>query len=58
MLISFHVVTIVRSGVRAAGTLNYVSRPEFCLTSGEIGEQDFFLVAVFASETEIPLAGG
>jgi hypothetical protein len=58
MLVSFDVVAIVRSRVGAARTLNHVSRLDLCLSSGEIGEQNFFLLAVFAGETEIPLAGG
>ncbi len=58
MLVPLDVVAIVRSGVGATRTLNYVSRLELRLPSREIGEQDFFLLTVFAGETEIPLAGG
>jgi len=58
VLVSFDVVAVVRSSVRATRTLNHVRRFDLGLPSREIGEQNFLLLTVFAGETEIPLAGG
>jgi len=58
MLISFDVVAIIRSRVRTAGTLDHVRCLDLGLAAREIGEKNFLLLAVFAGETEIPLAGG
>src|SRR6185369_10201004 len=43
---------------RTARTLDDVSGFDFCLPSREVREENFLFLAVFASETEIPLAGG
>jgi hypothetical protein len=58
VLISLDIVAVVRSGVSTARTLDNVSCLDLGLASGKIGEKNFFLLAVFAGETEIPLAGG
>jgi hypothetical protein len=58
MLVPLDVVAIVRSCVRTAGTLNNVGCFDLGFSVREIGEENFFLLAVFAGETEIPLAGG
>jgi hypothetical protein len=58
VLISFDVVAIVRSRVRAAGTLDNVGGLELSLAAREVSKEDFLLLAVFAGETKIPLAGG
>lgn len=58
MLITFDVVAVVRSRVRTTRTLDHIGGPDLCLASREVGEENFFLLAVFAGETEIPLAGG
>ena len=43
--------------MRTARALDDVSRFDPCLTSRKIREKNFLLLAVLASETEIPLAG-
>lgn len=39
-------------------TLNDIRRFDSGFTAREVGEQNFFFVAVFASEAKIPLTGG
>ena len=58
MLVTFDVVGVIRAGVRTARALNNVSGFNPCLSSGKVREKDFLFLAVFASETEIPLTGG
>jgi hypothetical protein len=58
MLVAFDVIALVRAGVRTARTLNDVSSFDLRLSAREIWEKDLFFFAVFAGETEIPLAGG
>ena len=58
MLVTFDVVRVVRASVRTSGTLDDVSGFDFGLSSREVREENFLFLAVFASETEIPLAGG
>src|SRR6185503_18779082 len=58
MLVTFDVVRVVRACVRTARTLNDVSGFDFGLSSRKVREENFLFLAVFASETEIPLAGG
>ena len=58
MFVTFDVVRVVRACVRTARTLNDVRRFDLCLPSRKVREENFLFLAVFASETEIPLAGG
>ena len=58
MLVTFDVVRVIRACVRTAGALNDVSGFNPGLSSGKVREKDFLFLAVFARETEIPLAGG
>ena len=44
--------------MRTARTLDDVSGFDFCLSSRKIREENFLFLALLASETEIPLAGG
>ena len=57
-MVTFDVVRVVRACVRTARTLDDVSGFDSCLPSRKVREKDFFLMAVFARETKIPLAGG
>ena len=57
MLITFDIVRVIRACVRTARTLNNVSGFDSCLPSRKVREKNFLFLAVFASETEIPLAG-
>ena len=57
-MISFDIVAIIRSRVRTARTLDNIRCLDLGLAAREIGEKNFLLLAVFAGETEIPLAGG
>ena len=57
-MVTFDVVRVIRACVRTARALNDVSGFNSGLSSGKIREQNFLLLAVLASETEIPLAGG
>ena len=58
MLVTLNVVSIIRTCMTTARTLNDVSGFDFGLTSRKVREKNFLFLAVFASETEIPLAGG
>ena len=44
--------------MRAARTLNDISGFDLRLAARQIGEENLFFFAVFASETKIPLSGG
>ena len=57
-MVTFDVVRVVRACVRTARTFNDVSGFDFGLPSRKVREENFLFLAVFASETEIPLAGG
>jgi hypothetical protein len=58
MLVTFDFLAFVRAGVRTARTLDDISGFDLGLTSRKIREKNFLFLAVFASETEIPLSGG
>ena len=58
MLVALNVVSIVRAGVSTSGTLNDISGFDLGFTTREVGEENLFLVAVFACEAKIPLSGG
>jgi hypothetical protein len=58
MLVAFDVIAIVRAFVKTARTFDDVSGFDLGLASREVGKQDLFCIAMLASETKIPLAGG
>ena len=58
MLVTFDVVRVIGACVRTARALNNVSGFNPGLSSGKVREKDFLFLAMFASETEIPLTGG
>ena len=58
MFVAFDVVSVVRACVRTARTFNNVSGFDSGLPTRQVRDENFLFIAVFASETEIPLAGG
>jgi hypothetical protein len=58
VLVALDVLAIVGAGVSTARALDDVRGFDLRFATREVGEKNFFFVAVFARETKIPLSGG
>jgi len=58
MLVAFDVVAVIRTFVKTTRTFDDVGGFDLCLTAREVRKKNLFCLAVLASETKIPLAGG
>src|ERR1041384_7899665 len=58
MVVALDVLTVVCAGVRTRRALDDIRRFDLRFATREIGEKNFFFVALFACEAKIPLSGG
>jgi hypothetical protein len=58
MVVAFDVLTVIRALVKATRTFNNIGGFDLRFTTREVRKKNLLSVAVLASETKIPLAGG